>query len=75
MSEPHCACAKFERLEGAATQAYATQFLKRTGATEGSVNYRCRECGARWQKTEDTGAKRPSLVRVSAPETTTHHKE
>lgn len=59
---PQCSCAKFERLEGAATQAYISQFLHKTGAEDEAVYYQCRVCQTRWQKVEE--AKRPSLVKV-----------
>jgi hypothetical protein len=73
MTEPTCACHQFHRLEGAATQAYITNYLERDAAT--AHNYRCRVCGARWRRIEDENRKRPSLVRLDAenqPRPTTH---
>jgi hypothetical protein len=67
MSDPNCACQKFRALEGAATQAYISQFLERTGADAGATHYRCRVCGARWERREERG-KRPSLVRIESQE-------
>ncbi|MBS1811972.1 MAG: hypothetical protein JST84_27670 [Acidobacteria bacterium] len=65
MSEanPRCACAKFQRLEGSATQAYVTQFLDKTGMDDEVVYYQCRECNTRWKKIEES--RRPSLVQIN----------
>lgn len=64
MSEvmPRCACAKFQRLAGSATQAYISQFLTKTGADEEAVYYECRECQRKWKKVEEP--KRPSLIQT-----------
>lgn len=72
MTELTCACQKLERLEGAATQAYITNYLERDSVAS-SEHYRCRVCGARWERVEDEDKKRPSLVRLDAgalPQTT-----
>jgi len=61
---PRCVCPRIERLEGAATQAYTTQFLERAGAE----SYCCRECGAMWRRVSEEDQKRPSLVRVTEQE-------
>jgi hypothetical protein len=68
MPERTCACQNFERLEGAATQAYLTNFLERKEAASGDAaqHYRCRVCGARWERLEAEGTRRPSLVRLTA---------
>jgi hypothetical protein len=58
-----CACDKFQRLEGAATQAYITQFLSKTGADDEAIYYQCRICQTNWKKVE--AAKRPSLVQIN----------
>lgn len=60
--KPQCACSKLQRLEGAATQAYITQFLSKSGADDEAIYYDCRACGTKWKKIEE--AKRPSLVQV-----------
>lgn len=65
MTETTCACQKLERLEGAATQAYVTNYLERDRAASGN-HYRCRVCGATWERLEDEDKKRPSLVRLDA---------
>ncbi len=57
-----CACDKLQRLEGAATQAYITQFLSKTSADAEAIYYQCRECKTNWKKVEE--AKRPSLVQI-----------
>ncbi len=57
-----CACQKFDRLEGAATQGYITQFLQKTGADDAAIYYQCRVCQTKWKKIEES--KRPSLVQV-----------
>ena len=62
MTEPICACQKLERLEGAATQAYITNYLERDDEAS-SNHYRCRVCGTQWERIEDEERKRPSLVR------------
>jgi len=62
MTETTCACQKLERLEGAATQAYIANYLERDGAASEN-HYRCRVCGAQWERIEDEERKRPSLVR------------
>jgi len=66
MPETNCTCQNLRRLDGAATQAYITKYLERVGTDSGGgeVYYHCRVCGARWQRVEDEGARRPSLVRV-----------
>lgn len=61
-AEPRCACARFQRLEGSATQAYISQFLTKTGVDDKAVYYECRECHRRWKKVEET--KRPSLIQI-----------
>lgn len=65
MSEatPRCACARFQRLEGSATQAYITQFLDKAGTDAEVVYYQCRECNTRWEKIEES--RRPSLVQIN----------
>ena len=68
MTEPTCACQKLERLEGAATQAYITNYLERDGMVS-SNHYRCRVCGAQWERIEDEERKRPSLVRRDIQQT------
>lgn len=69
MSGPRCSCDKFERLEGASVNAYASAFLEDVKATEpgGRNRLRCRVCGNLWEKrAPDVEAKsvRPSLVKV-----------
>ncbi|HEX4950229.1 MAG TPA: hypothetical protein VFZ34_26415 [Blastocatellia bacterium] len=60
-----CACRQYERLEGAATQAYITQFLQKTGADDNATYYQCRVCATNWKKVEES--KRPSLVQIAVP--------
>ena len=67
MSEPTCACRKLDRLEGAATQAYITNYLERDSTD--THHYHCRVCGARWERIEDEEKKRPSLVRLDVQQT------
>lgn len=62
MSQPLCACASFNRLEGASVNAYITSFLERKDADKNLL--RCRICGREWQKVETEG-KRASLVRMT----------
>jgi hypothetical protein len=40
MSRPKCSCDKFERLEGASVNAYASAFLEDLGRTEPSLKDR-----------------------------------
>ena len=61
---PRCACAKFQRLEGSATQAYITQFLAKTSTADEAVYYQCRACGVQWKKLEE--ANRPSLLQIAS---------
>lgn len=68
MTQPTCACQKLKRLEGAATQAYITNYLERDSAASGNL-YRCRVCGAQWERLEDEDKKRPSLVRHDVQQT------
>jgi hypothetical protein len=68
MSQPKCSCEKFERLEGASVNAYASTFLKDLGRAAASHKdrYRCRVCGREWEKRPpDEAHARPSLVRIS----------
>ncbi|HWQ36196.1 MAG TPA: hypothetical protein VNQ79_25395 [Blastocatellia bacterium] len=65
MAESGCACHRFERLQGAATQAYISSFLERLAAQ--GAQYRCRVCGTRWQKVETEGERRASLIRLGEP--------
>lgn len=66
MSEIKCACDKFDRLEGAATQGYISQFLRRTNADEstGKTYYRCNVCGTPWVRGVEEGHSKPSLLRL-----------
>ena len=68
MREIECACERFDRLEGAATQAYISQFLERTDADEetGRTWYCCRVCGRPWLRTEIEGQRKASLVRLES---------
>ncbi|HMF55366.1 MAG TPA: hypothetical protein VK619_03315 [Pyrinomonadaceae bacterium] len=69
MSQPECACASFERLEGASVNAYIASFLERkagASAEEKSL-YKCRVCGREWKRVEpevQSEGKRASLVRI-----------
>ncbi len=69
MDGAKCSCARFTRLEGASVPAYAKAFLEEDGSAprEGPRRYRCRVCGAAWER-RAPGVKaagtRPSLVRV-----------
>jgi hypothetical protein len=70
MSAPRCSCEKFERLEGASVNAYASAFLDDLGLADKTKKnrYRCRVCGREWEKRApetDTGSTRPSLVKIS----------
>jgi len=60
-----CACDRLERLEGAAVQAYISQFLERTGVDEQGhrTHYVCRSCGRAWARIEDEEHRKPSLIR------------
>lgn len=64
MTEIECACEKFERLEGAAVQAYISQFLEKTGVDEkaGKTYYACKRCGRPWVREMVEG--KPSLTRM-----------
>jgi hypothetical protein len=69
MSERHCSCEKFERLEGASVNAYAAAFLEDLGRSDPALKnrFRCRVCGREWEKRAPGGGgegTRPSLVRV-----------
>jgi len=70
MSAAKCSCEKFDRLEGASVNAYASAFLEDLGQsdTRKKNRFRCRVCGREWEKRAPdakTGSKRPSLVRLS----------
>ena len=66
MIEIECACEKFERLEGAAVEAYISQFLVKTGVDEksGETYYACRICGRPWVREIDEDHRKASLVRM-----------
>jgi len=66
MAETECACDRFERLEGAATQAYTSQFLEKADVDEdaGKTYYVCRICGRPWMREIIEGNRKPSLVRL-----------
>jgi hypothetical protein len=69
MSAAKCSCEKFERLEGASVNAYASAFLEDLGHDdpEKKNRYRCRVCSREWEKRPPdpkAGNARPSLVRV-----------
>jgi hypothetical protein len=63
--EIECACPNFERLEGAAVQAYIAQFLERAGADQNThrTYYTCRVCGAPWMRAETEDQRKASLIR------------
>jgi hypothetical protein len=68
MSQPKCSCDKFERLEGASVNAYASAFLEDLGRADPARQdrYRCRVCGRHWEKRPpDAEHARPSLVKVN----------
>ena len=70
MSAAKCSCEKFERLEGASVNAYASVFLEDLGRTDPHKKnrFRCRVCKREWEKrAPDAEAKtaRPSLVRLN----------
>ena len=70
MSRDNCSCDRFETLEGASVNAYASAFLEDAGEAEpgGTKRLRCRVCGTLWEKLPpDDEAKRarPSLVKVA----------
>ncbi|HST53428.1 MAG TPA: hypothetical protein VLJ61_15560 [Pyrinomonadaceae bacterium] len=70
MSAANCSCEKFDRLEGASVNAYASAFLEDLGRTDPQKKnrFRCRVCTREWEKrAPDPKAKgtRPSLVRLS----------
>ena len=69
MSGQKCSCDKFERLEGASVNAYASAFLEDLGSKDpGRKNQlRCRACGTLWEKRApdaEEGRARASLVMV-----------
>ena len=67
MEEFSCACDKFERLEGAATIAYISQFLVRADEEEeeaGRTHYFCRRCGRPWVRVVEEGNRKASLIRL-----------
>jgi len=65
MKKLNCACDRLPRLEGAATQAYISQFLEKTGidGRQGQTHYYCRVCGRSWLKIESEDRRKSSLVR------------
>lgn len=65
MNTVECACDRLTRLEGAATQAYISQFLERTGVDEQNrrTHYVCRSCGRAWIRIESEDHRKPSLIR------------
>ena len=71
MDESSCACEKFDRLEGAATAAYISQFLDKgeTDETAGKTYYYCRHCRRPWVRLVDEGNRKPSLVRLETDAT------
>jgi hypothetical protein len=64
MSETRCSCDRFEKLEGATVPAYISAFLATQGQTQD--RFRCRWCNQVWERHQDQGNKRPSLVRVKS---------
>ncbi len=65
MSETRCSCDRFEKLEGATVPAYISAFLAVQGQPQ-SDRYRCRWCNQVWERHQDQGSKRPSLLRVKS---------
>ena len=65
MNTSDCACDRFAHLEGAATQAYISQFLEKTAVEEGAgqTHYICRRCGRPWVRIESEDQRKPSLIR------------
>ncbi len=65
MTATDCVCDTLERLEGAAVQAYISQFLEMDGVDEQNrrTHYVCRRCGRSWVRIEDEGLQKPSLIR------------
>jgi len=61
-----CLCNTFERLEGAAVNAYTTDCLKRTSSDEekGVSYYQCRLCMRHWKRIDDEKRTRPVLIRL-----------
>ncbi len=66
MAKIECACELFEQLEGAAAQAYTSQFLEKTDVDEvaSKTYYLCRSCGRPWVRETIEGNRKPSLVRL-----------
>ena len=66
MPQIECLCEKFERLEGAAGEAYIAQFLEKTGVDEnaGKTYYACRICGRPWVREMIEGDRELSLTRM-----------
>ncbi|HZT60583.1 MAG TPA: hypothetical protein VFA21_18405 [Pyrinomonadaceae bacterium] len=70
MSAAKCSCEKFERLEGASVNAYASAFLEDLGRSDPQKKnrFRCRVCEREWEKRApdaEAGSTRPSLVRLN----------
>lgn len=61
-----CSCARFERLEGAAVNAYTTDYLTCTSSDEvkGVSYYQCRTCMRHWKRIDDEKRNRPVLIRL-----------
>ncbi len=61
-----CSCNKFERLEGAAVNAYTTDYLKSTSSdkAKGVSYYQCRICLRHWKRIDDEKRNRPVLIRL-----------
>jgi rubrerythrin len=71
MDERKCACANFERLEGASVPAYIAAFLEllKGGTAEARNQYRCRICGQIWEKRAPHDEhKRAMLIKISNDE-------
>lgn len=62
MSQNACACHQFEKIQGAAVQAWRDKFL--TPGPQPDV-YCCRVCGTQWQKVQPAGEKRATLIRLA----------
>ncbi|HEY3024530.1 MAG TPA: hypothetical protein VGJ55_00095 [Pyrinomonadaceae bacterium] len=67
LKQSDCACASFDKLEGASVTAYIASFLESEKSSDQPNRYRCRVCRRSWEKVAaDREGGRASLVRLDS---------